>query len=44
MKCGTQIGTQKGAQRAVEAADAAYAGEVFLGNLVLVDSKRVGPG
>jgi hypothetical protein len=30
VKCGTQFGTQKGAERAVEAVDAVYAVRIFL--------------
>ena len=43
LKSGTQFGTQKCAERAVEAVDAVHAVQIFLGNLVLVDSERVGP-
>jgi hypothetical protein len=38
---GTQIGTQKCAERAVEAVDAVHAVRNYLRNLVLVDFKRV---
>ena len=39
-----RLGTQKCAERAVEAVDAVHAVRIFLGNLVRVDFKGVGPG
>jgi hypothetical protein len=41
---GTHFGTQKCAERAVEAVDAVYAVRFYSANLVLVDFKKVNQG
>ena len=43
-KVGTQFGTQKCAEHAVEAEDAVHAVRIFLRNLVLVDFKGLHSG